>query len=404
MNEPPVLRIGMIGAGFLAATRARCYAQSRGGAARIVAVASQSTERAADFARTFGVARVCESVAELLARPDVQLVDLCVPNRVHRALAEAAFAAGKDVLCTKPLTAYVGQDLEGPAAEAHAGQQDRRHMYRVACAEAAAMVGAARRHQRRLFYGENWVFAPAIVRAQRLLAAAAGTILEMRGWEAHKGSHSPYSRSWHHTGGGALLRLGSHPIGAMLHLKEQEGLRREGRPVSVESVTAEVADLTRTRGFAPPSPLATGWKDVENWGCAILRFEDGSRGIVYGSDNTLGGMESKLEIYSSTSHLKCHLSPHDLLQAYAPADGTFGDEALMEKVDTQAGWSTPLPSEDWSSGQLALCDAVVQSAREGVEFPASGELGHQVVRVLYAAYVAAAEGTRVSLTELDAPR
>ena len=46
----------------------------------------------------------------------------------------------------------------------------------------------------------------------------------MHGWEAHSGSHSPYSKDWRRTGGGALLRLGAHPSGAMLWFKQTEGL------------------------------------------------------------------------------------------------------------------------------------------------------------------------------------
>ncbi len=63
---------------------------------------------------------------------------------------------------------------------------------------------AARVH---LMYAENWVYAPPIAKAARLAAASGGVILEMRGGECHSGSHSPYSKEWRYTGGGALLRL-----------------------------------------------------------------------------------------------------------------------------------------------------------------------------------------------------
>ena len=67
----------------------------------------------------------------------------------------------------------------------------------------------------------------------------------MRGWESHSGSHSEYSMRWVHAGGGALLRLGAHPIGAMLYLKREEGMRRDGAPILPVAVSAEVADLTQ---------------------------------------------------------------------------------------------------------------------------------------------------------------
>ncbi|MDG2304254.1 MAG: Gfo/Idh/MocA family oxidoreductase [Candidatus Binatia bacterium] len=388
------IRIGLVGAGFLAETRARCWAAARG--VHIEAVASVRPERAADFAKRHAVPRAFATAEELFASPDVDLVDLCVPNLVHRSLTEAAARAGKHVLCTKPLTAYVGQDLAADASDEDIAGRDRREMWRVAEAEARAMVDAAAAAGVRLFYGENWLYAPALERASRLLVEGDTVLLEMRGWECHNGSHSPYSKSWRHAGGGALLRLGAHPIGAMLHLKRAEGLRRTGKPIRPIAVTADVTDLTGAAGGAELR-VATGWQDVENWGCAILHFEDGSRGVAYGSDAVLGGMESKLELYGANAHVKVNMSPNDMLRAYAPDAGVFGDAYLMEKIDGGSGWTTPMPNEDWTSGHLPMCQAFADAVRSGGDTPADGVLGLETTRVVYAAYVAAKDGVRVSL-------
>ena len=143
-SHPPV-RIGMIGAGFLAETRARCYAQVHGYDARIVAVAARTPERANAYAARHGVPRVFTDYRELLALPDVDAVDLCVPNHLHRPITEAAAAAGKQVICTKPLTAYVGQDLAVDASDGEISGQSRAHMLAVATEDAAAMVAACER-------------------------------------------------------------------------------------------------------------------------------------------------------------------------------------------------------------------------------------------------------------------
>ncbi|HXH85044.1 MAG TPA: Gfo/Idh/MocA family oxidoreductase [Candidatus Tectomicrobia bacterium] len=391
--------IGIIGAGFLAETRARCYTQVGGAVrARIVAVAARTEASAGTYAARHRVPFVTTDHRALLERPDVQLVELCVPNHLHRPLAEAAAAAGKHVVCTKPLTAYVGQDLPAGATDADVAGRDRREMLRVVEADAAAMVDAAKRAGVQLMYGENWVYAPAIRRAERLVRSTGGSILEMRGGECHSGSHSPYSRRWRFTGGGALLRLGAHPIGAMLHLKRLEGLARSGRPIRPVAVTAETADVTRVPR-AGRTWIATGWEDVETWAAAILTFDDGSRAVVHASDAVLGGMTSRLEIFLSNSRLECCLSPNDLLRAYAPDAEVFGEEYLQEKLETRAGWSTPMPDEDWTSGHLAMCQDFVEAVATGRPSRADGELGLEVVRVVYAAYLAAATGLRVSLDD-----
>ncbi len=399
MFEQKRVGIGLIGAGFLAETRARCYAQVSGYNAQIVAVAARTETSAVKYAESHGVPKSFSDYRELLALPEVDLVDLCVPNHLHRPITEAAADAGKHIVCTKPLTAYVGQDLSAKATDEEIAQVDRRHMLAAATADAQAMVEAAKKAGVQLMYGENWLYAPAITRAEGLIRASKGTIVELRGGECHSGSHSPYSKIWRYTGGGALLRLGAHPIGAMLYLKQQEGVARTGQPIRPVAVSAEIGDLSRISSVAQEEKpwIVTGWQDVENWAAVIITFDDGSRAIVYASDAVLGGMESKLEIFLSNSHLKCNLSPNNLLQAYAPAADVFGSEYIMEKVSTSAGWTTPLPNEDWSSGHLAMCQDFVAAMAENRPTRADGRLGLEVVRVVYAAYVAAATGRRVAL-------
>ena len=390
--------IGIIGAGFLAETRARCYGEHRG-LARILAVASRTEEKARDYAERHGVPRAFEGYQDLLHLPEIDVVDLCIPNHLHRAATEAAAAAGKHVICTKPLAAYTGQDLPEDSSDEQVSGRDPRRMLEVATEDARAMVEATRRAGVELMYGENWIYSPSIVKATALIQESDGAILEMRGGESHSGSHSPYSKIWRYTGGGSLLRLGSHPIGAMLYLKDQEGRARHGGPIRPVSVTAEIADLSRIPAVVKEEQpwIATGWQDVENWASVIISFEDGARGTVWASDGVLGGMESRLEVFLSNCHIKCNLSPNNLVQAFAPDAQVFADEYLMEKVETKAGWSTPIPDEDWSSGHHSMCRDFILAVAEGRPARATGELGLEVVRVVYGAYCSAQEGGRVVL-------
>ena len=368
----------------------------------VTAVTARRPERAREFAEHHGIGRWHAGFDELL-RSDVDVVDLCVPNHLHRDMAVEAADACKHIICTKPLSAYVGQDLPDDCDDDRVSQRERRAMWEVAQTDALAMVAAAEGAGVRLLYGENWVFAPSFTRALGLLARSGGAVLEMRGGESHSGSHSPYSKSWRNTGGGALLRLGSHAVGAMVFLKRVEGLRLRGTPIVPVAVSAEVADLSRVSTLEQHDErlrVARGWVDVENWGAATITFDDGSRAVAWGSDNVLGGMESRLELMASNCRLRCNLSPGDMLEAFAPDAEVFGDAYLLEKLDSGAGWSTPMPDEDWTSGQLGMCQAFARCLSAGERCDCDGRLGLDVVRVIYAAYVAAAEGRRVQLDEL----
>jgi predicted dehydrogenase len=311
-------------------------------------------------------------------------------------MTEAAAAAGKHVICPKPLTAF---DREAVPQGTDFRAVPRVEMLRVALANADAMVAAAERAHVHLMYAENWVYAPPIVKANRLAAASGGVILEMRGGESHSGSHSPYAKEWKYAGGGALIRLGVHPIGAMLHLKRQEGLRRAGQPIRARAVVAEVGDLTRNPAFEQEKQhwIGTGWVDVENWGSLLLTFEDGTRGIVWASDAVLGGMESSLQVFLSNAHIKCNMEHSGLVSAFAPSPTVFEHEYLMEKLETKAGWSAPAPDEDWMQGHVHMVQDFVESVAMGRPPLADGRLGRDAIEVVYAGYVSAADGRRVDL-------
>lgn len=94
------LRVGVIGAGFIGAVHAR--AAIRAGA-RVHAVAASTAEAGKQAAVRLGADHAFDDGEQLIADADVDVVHVCTPNDLHRPLAEAALAAGKHVVCEKPL-------------------------------------------------------------------------------------------------------------------------------------------------------------------------------------------------------------------------------------------------------------------------------------------------------------
>ena len=94
------LRVAIAGTGFIGAVHAR---SARLAGARLVGVSASSPARAAQAATALGAERGFESSSALATSDEVDVVHICAPNHLHQPLAEAALAAGKHVICEKPL-------------------------------------------------------------------------------------------------------------------------------------------------------------------------------------------------------------------------------------------------------------------------------------------------------------
>jgi predicted dehydrogenase len=390
--------VGIVGAGFAASFHLRSYQQVKGIPVEVVGIASKTRARAEHVAGRYGIPKVYDDYRSLLDDPSIAIIDLCVPNALHLPLVLETARAGKHVICEKPLTAYFGEG----EPDKEVGATSKRRMLDKVMADLAEVTRVMADGRVKFCYAENWIYAPAVRKALEIVEqyAVTGSILEIRGEESHSGSHSEYSKWWRYAGGGSLARLAAHPIGLGLFLKRFEGRRKTGRPILPVEVLADGVDLTKTPAFASVkgSPLVTGWGDVETWAQATVTFSDGTRGIFYGADNLLGGMESTVDIRLSNARLKLDICPVRLCQFFTVDPTLMQDVYFNEKQETKAGYSFPNPDEEWTLGY----PHEMQDFMETVAFdraPLSGlELAKQVVEVVYAGYVSMEERRKVVLS------
>ncbi|MEW5718884.1 MAG: Gfo/Idh/MocA family oxidoreductase [Chloroflexota bacterium] len=389
------VRVGLIGAGFVGNIHARAYRRLGDLDVDIAAIAAVPLAQAQEFARQYQIADVYDDYRRVLDRKDINLIDLCVPNNLHERFAIEAAQAGKHIVVEKPFTGYFG----GAGAAEPVGATRKSLMLAEALQSADKMIAAAEQHRIKLMYAENWLYSPAIQKASHLVAASGGAILEIRAEESHSGSHAAYAKTWKLAGGGALVRLAAHPLGIAVYLKQQEGLRREGKPICVKSVTAEADNMTKTSCFRDASKwLVADWHDVENWCAVIVTFTDGSRALIQASDIVLGGMKDILQVYLTNARVDCDMGHSGMLKAYAPDDQTFANEYIMEKVSTKAGWTYPSVDEEWLLGYPQEMRDFVEAVAFDRAPLSNARLGREVVEIMYAAYQSAEEGRRVNLS------
>jgi predicted dehydrogenase len=157
------VRVAVAGTGFIGTVHAR---SARLAGARLVGVAASSPERGVLAAAALGAERSFDSAEELVEAPDVDVVHICTPNHLHQPLALAALAAGKHVICEKPLALDEHGAEEMVEAAASAGLTTAVpfvYRYYPTVKEARERIATGRSGPIRLIHGgylQDWLLLP----------------------------------------------------------------------------------------------------------------------------------------------------------------------------------------------------------------------------------------------------
>ncbi len=237
------VRIGIVGTGKIGNSHLRRYSDISG--ASVVAVADIDEEAAETAAEEFGVPHVYTSHEELLERDDVEAVDVCLHNMLHRPVSCDAMRAGKHVYCEKPIAATY--------------------------ADGRAMVECSRETGQMLHVQVGTMFGAAVRAAKETIdSGRCGDIYHGRAYVNLKhsrpfvdGKNTPEFVRKETSGGGALIDWGIYVICQVLW--------QMGNP-SPERITGRTydrmpmdEDLREESGY-----------DVEEMGAGFVHFENGA--------------------------------------------------------------------------------------------------------------------------------
>jgi predicted dehydrogenase len=157
------LRVAIAGTGFIGRVHAR---SARLAGAELAGVAASSPESAQAAATVIGAERAFDSAEEMVRDPSIDIVHICTPNHLHLPLAEAALAAGKHVVCEKPLALDVAGAQRLVDAAAGSGLQAGVpfvYRYYPTVREARERVGNGETGPLRLLHGtylQDWLLRP----------------------------------------------------------------------------------------------------------------------------------------------------------------------------------------------------------------------------------------------------
>ena len=234
-------------------------------------------------------------------------MSVCVPNFLHKQIVIAAVECGlKSIVCEKPIATSVE--------------------------DASEMVRVCKENTVRLMYAEDWIFAPALVRAKEIIKEGGiGKILYIKAKETHNGSHSMFAQKKEYCGGGSMIHLGIHPVAFVAYLAGSD--------------IKEVMGMTTVGG---DTNLLHNDYTGEDWAAALVTMENGVRGFVEGNYITCGGMDDRIEIYGTEGNINVDLTKGSPLSVYSRP----GYGYAIEKADFTHGWTLPAVDEFLSLGYV----------------------------------------------------
>lgn len=330
------VRIAMLGSGFVADFYLQGLADVNG--QEVAVNYSRSLERARAFGLRWRIPEQSNDLGAVIARSDIDLYIIAMPNEEHLPTALALARAGRNQVSTKPLA------------------RDRN--------EARQMLAAARASGAIHGYAETEVFAPCVVKAREAIErGGVGRVLWVRSRESHSGPHSPHFFDVEKTGGGALNDLGCHCIEAARYF-----FGKEDRIVEVMCWGANLVHREKTKG--------------EDNALLILRLSSGGIAHCELSWTTLGGLDLRNEIHGSEGSIFTDVTRGTPMSVFSTKSAGY----VVEKADIDFGWTRPLPEEAFAYGYQAEMRHFVECVRDGKTPRETYEDGYIVNCVLDAGY------------------
>lgn len=334
------MRLAILGSGFIS----RFYADSLVAQRRkdvIVSVYSRTEVNAKKFAADYNVPHYTTSIKECVEHKDVDAVIIGLSNDMHLEAVLASAAAGKHVLCTKPLGRTASEALQ-----------------MLQAVEKANVVGG---------YLEDLCYTPKFLKS--LAAVKNGSIGEViwtKSRETHPGPHSDWFWDKEKSGGGAMIDLGCHCVEISRNF-----IGKDIKPM-------EVMCWADTRVH----PI-----DAEDNAIGLVRYENGAIGQFEVSWTFRGGMDLRDEVMGTEGTIWAN---NFLRTGFEMFTTGKGEQYVAEKAESNVGWLFPVGDEVHELGYSHMFTDMFDAIDKKTEPAETFYDGYIVNAILDAAYKSAA--------------
>lgn len=362
--------IGMIGTGRACELHMSAYRKVYGINLRFKLIYNHHKEKAVDAANKYGFEGVASSFEEIVNDEEIDVIDICTPPYAHFEQIEAALLNNKNVICEKPLCGFFGD-----------GSTDKKIMQSIVEEELERLEEVVKTSKGKFMYAENFVYAPSIIKAADIIKAKKSKILYAKGEESLAGSSSPVAGTWKNTGGGTLMRIGCHPLSAILWLKKQEN-----PDITIEDVKSDFGYVTEGLSKYEHRHICSSPVDVEDIATVCITFSDGTKAIVMACDTRLGGSKNYVELYCNDVMLECNLTMTDIMSTYLLDEDGMNNVEISEMLPSKCGWNHPFVADEILRGYTNEMQDFMECVIENRQPIADFNLARETIRVIYTAY------------------
>lgn len=372
--------VGIVGAGRGTQLHAMGYEKVYGIAVRLKSIFSRTPERTLKAKEAYGIEQIVPTFEDMLNDPEIDVIDICTPPYSHKEMIIKALNHGKHVICEKPLCGFFGS-----------GNTDKQVMYESVLKDLDELDEAIQKSGKTFMYAENFIYAPAIVKAAEIIKAKGSKILYAKGEESLAGSSSPVAGYWEKNGGGTLMRVGSHPLGAIVWLKAQLSSAHVTSVVSdITSVTPDLSDYEHRHIQARPV-------DVEDTATVCLTFSDNTKAVIIACDTRLGGSLNYVDLYCNDAMLECKLTMHNAMSTYLLDEDGMENVGISEMLRTKQGWNNPFVSDEILRGYTGEMQDFMEAVAYGRKPLSDYTVAKETTKVMYAAYLSAQKGKKICI-------
>ncbi len=349
MSASQTYNVAVIGAGAIGLNHIESFQKHPD--ARVVALAEVSPERGREAADKFGIAELVTDYKQLLARDDIHVVSIALPNYLHAPVGLEALQAGKNVMIDKPMATNA--------------------------TDAAKLVEEAKKRGVLLMVGQNLRMVPQVQTAKQMIERGDLGELYHAKTAMMRPSGIPRIGSWFtqtkFAGGGSIYDIGVHALDRCLFLMGEFEAASVSGQTYAQFGPRGIGDGNWGKGeIDPAKPF-----DVDDLAIALIKLKSGRTVLLeaswaayfeHGADYTqVFGSEGGL-IVPSMKWTHADASGTGQVTEEAPLLPTTVDPNRMAHfIDVLQGETEAYIKPEESLNLQRILDAIYESARTGAE-------------------------------------